>query len=152
MTYILDTDTLIFLIRGLKITSPRTAHEKELRRKADQILASCRTTASDGNILALSSITAAELEYGARRSLSYETEASAVQKILGPFQRLDFDGFECAKRYGEIRHSLESAGLPIGAMDLLIAAHAQATASILVSNNKSHFSRIKDIQLESWTD
>lgn len=150
MIYLLDTDTLIFLIRGLKLFSPLRARENTLRHRANDILSRCRETTALGDIVALSAITAAELEYGARKSASYEIESKAVKKVLSPFRLLQFDGIECAEHYGRIRHTLESGGVPIGAMDLLIAAHALATDSTLVSNNKSHFSRIKDLRLETW--
>jgi len=40
---------------------------------------------------------------------------------------------EAAFAYGEIRAELERKGTPIGAMDLMIAAHAKAMGATLVS-------------------
>jgi tRNA(fMet)-specific endonuclease VapC len=45
---------------------------------------------------------------------------------------------------------LESAGVPIGAMDLLIAAHAKALAAPVVTNNVAHFGRIAGLRVENW--
>lgn len=45
---------------------------------------------------------------------------------------------------------LESKGVPIGAMDLLIAAHALALDATLVTNNRAHFSRIAGLRIENW--
>ncbi|MGB3493711.1 MAG: PIN domain-containing protein, partial [Elainellaceae cyanobacterium] len=54
--------------------------------------------------------------------------------------------------YGSIRHDLESRGLVIGAMDMLIAAHAVSLGITLVSNNMREFSRIAGLVLENWAE
>jgi tRNA(fMet)-specific endonuclease VapC len=45
---------------------------------------------------------------------------------------------------------LEAAGKPIGSNDLLIAAHAYATGSIIVTANASEFKRIRGLTVENW--
>jgi tRNA(fMet)-specific endonuclease VapC len=37
-------------------------------------------------------------------------------------------------------------------MDMLIAAHAIALDSTLVTNNLDHFSRVKDLRLTNWLE
>ena len=150
MTYLFDTDTLIYLIRGMKVVAPKNAGDRELHDRAGRIFTRCRDSAAGGDVLALSSISVAELEFGARCSGNYEHEIAAVEKILSPFLIVEFDGRECARHYGMVRHQLESAGIPIGSMDLLIAAHARATESVLVTNNRTHFRRVNGLQIESW--
>ncbi|HEX7861112.1 MAG TPA: type II toxin-antitoxin system VapC family toxin [Verrucomicrobiae bacterium] len=151
MIYLLDTDILIFFIRGSKLTTPKNERERNLSSKAQLILAKWRYRKARGDTIALSSVSVAELEYGAHRAENYDREISAVAKILSPFTILDFDR-TCALEYGTIRFQLETAGIPIGAMDLLIAAHAQATGSTLVTNNHNcnHFNRIPGLHIESW--
>jgi tRNA(fMet)-specific endonuclease VapC len=51
---------------------------------------------------------------------------------------------------GRIRHELEQAGQTIGAMDLLITAHALALAATLVTNNLAHFQRISGLPVTRW--
>ena len=75
------------------------------------------------------------------------TEIVAVRKILTPFEVFDYDGTTCPSHYGRIRHELEQAGQAIGAMDLLIAAHALALAATLVTNNLAHFQRISGLSV-----
>lgn len=150
MIYLLDADTLISLIRGLKLESPRNDRQKERSRTARRILARCRKQQMAGAVVALSSITVAELEFGARRSGDYPREISAVRKILVPFEIHDFDAHACAEHYGDVRHHLESSGLTIGAMDLLIAGHAKALDATLVTNNLGHFTRVPGLKCETW--
>lgn len=52
--------------------------------------------------------------------------------------------------YGEIRAQLEEKGTPIGGNDLLIAAHALALSSTLVTNNQREFSRVEGLDLRNW--
>jgi tRNA(fMet)-specific endonuclease VapC len=52
--------------------------------------------------------------------------------------------------YGRIRHELAQAGQVIGAMDLLIAAHAFARTATLVTHNLAHFQRISGLSVTRW--
>jgi tRNA(fMet)-specific endonuclease VapC len=101
-------------------------------------------------VVGLSAITVSELEFGAHNSGDYEAEIVAVQEILTPFEVYDYDGATCPAHYGRIRHELERAGQAIGAMDLLIAAHALALPATLVTNNLDHFHRISGLSVTSW--
>ena len=58
---------------------------------------------------------------------------AAVQKILSPFDVFDYDAVDCPPHYGQIRHDLETRGVAIGAMDLLIAAHGIAIGATVVA-------------------
>jgi tRNA(fMet)-specific endonuclease VapC len=69
---------------------------------------------------------------------------------LTPFEVLDYEGTTCPRHYGRIRHELEQAGQAIGAMDLLIAAHALALAATLVTNNLAHFQRVSGLSVIRW--
>jgi len=40
--------------------------------------------------------------------------------------------------------------VPIGSMDVLIAAHALATDTILVTHNVREFARVEGLRLEDW--
>ena len=150
MIYLIDTDTLIHLARGLRAAKPAGLSAQERLRKARRIVAHCRKLQANGDDLCVSAITVAELEYGARRSANYEAESAAVQKILAPFTLWAFDPTACAIEYGRIRQKLAAAGTPIGAMDHLIAAHATALGAVLVTNNIDHFARVEGLRCESW--
>src|SRR6266851_7448898 len=91
-----------------------------------------------GDSVGLSAVTVSELEFGARNSRQYESEIAAVRKVLTPFDVYDYDSVTCPAHYGRIRHELETKGVTIGSMDLLIAAHALALDATLVSNNVAH--------------
>ncbi len=73
-----------------------------------------------------------------------------MRKTLTPFQTWDFDATACAEHYGAVRHALEKAGIPIGAMDLLLAAQARALGATFVTNIPSHFARVTELAGENW--
>jgi tRNA(fMet)-specific endonuclease VapC len=151
MIYLLDADTLIFMARGLKIIVPRDQRQRERLEMARRIDARCRRCYRDGDVIGLSAIGIAELEYGARHSRDYVGEITAIHKILAPFESFDFDATLCAEHYGLIRQFLEDAGRTIGAMDLLVASHARALGATLVTNNTAHFARVPELRYENWT-
>jgi tRNA(fMet)-specific endonuclease VapC len=144
--YLLDTDILIFMLRGLKNSAKSPAHRQAARRIRKRI----ETQIQQGRPVGLSMISACELEYGAARSLDPEKERRAVSKILAPFEVLAADPILLPRYYGEIRAQLEKDGCPIGSMDLLIAAHARSLNVTLVTNNTGEFKRIRGLQVENW--
>jgi tRNA(fMet)-specific endonuclease VapC len=52
--------------------------------------------------------------------------------------------------YAELRAGLERKGRPIGANDMLIAAHALALGATLVTDNVREFSRVESLSIENW--
>ena len=103
---------------------------------------------SSGQI-AISSITVAELEYGAKKSSRVKENMGRLELFLFPFDILPFDAIS-GKYYGEIRSSLERRGKVIGQLDMLIAAQALSNSLTLVTNNQKEFSRIENLKLENW--
>lgn len=101
--------------------------------------------------IGISSITVAELEYGVYKSQQQEKNRSVLIQFLIPLEIVEFDQ-AAATVYGLIRSDLESRGLVIGSMDMLIAAHALSLGVTLVSNNIREFSRISNLSIENWAE
>ena len=85
---------------------------------------------------------------------SIENEPSVISEdgflqIDWPPEIVDFD-FAAAQQYGVVRANLEKIGKPIGAYDLMIAAHALSLDLVLVTNNEQEFQRIPDLIVENW--
>lgn len=99
--------------------------------------------------IAVSSITVAELMYGAQKSQQPERNLAALEQFLLPLVIAEFDS-NAAYIYGEIRAVLEQQGTPIGALDLLIAAHARSLGVTLVTNNMREFERVPGMKIENW--
>ena len=99
--------------------------------------------------LCVSSITLAELEYGVFNSSNPDRNQLALTLFLANTEVVPF-GDDAAVEYGRIRADLRRKGTPIGANDLLIAAHAKALGMTLVTNNTREFSRVEGLMLEDW--
>ncbi len=129
--YMLDTDTCSYVIRE----RPIGVLERFRKLSMDQVC--------------ISAVTYAELIYGVERSSSKRINRSIVDDFV---QHLDIVqwGKEAAERYGKVRAELETGGTPIGAMDLMIAAHATSIKAALVTNNQKHFAKVKGLRIENW--
>jgi tRNA(fMet)-specific endonuclease VapC len=132
MKYLLDTNILIFLMKK----GNRKLIEKISRREYGS--------------LAISSITLAELEYGAENSSDPELNRSVFLGVLSAVNVIDFND-DCAYEYGKIRHGLKRKGTPIGPMDMLIAATAKAYGLTVVTNNTKEFDRVEGLKVQDWT-
>jgi len=109
-----------------------------------------RLERTDRDEVAVSSIVAAELWTGVSKSAQPDRSRDAVRAFLAFVTVLDWPA-EAAPTYGEIRARLETAGRSIGALDLLIAAHAIHEKATLVTRNQSEFRRVTGLKVESWT-
>lgn len=128
--YMLDTNIISDLIRN-----PQGKAAKRIAK------------AGEDNICT-SIIVAAELRYGCAKSGSARL-LKAVEDLLGEIEILPFD-VPADAEYGGIRSELEVAGRPIGANDLLIAAHACAVGATIVTANANEFKRVRGLSVENW--
>lgn len=99
--------------------------------------------------IATCSVVRAELMFGARKSRRVAENLENFRRLLEPFVSLPFDD-HAADHYGMLRATLEQAGTPIGANDLIIASIALAHDCCLVTRNNREFERIAGLQVESW--
>jgi tRNA(fMet)-specific endonuclease VapC len=128
--YMLDTNIIADLVRN-----PQGKTAKRVAK------------AGEDNICT-SIIVAAELRYGCAKSGS-ERLLKAVEELLAEIDVLPFD-VPADTEYGGIRAELDAAGKPIGANDLLIAAHACSTGATIVTANTDEFKRIRGLKVENW--
>ncbi len=77
------------------------------------------------------------------------TEDGDVARFLKLFTILPLDA-GADRHYAAIRTSLEKKGTPIGANDMLIAAHARAIAAVCVTANVAEFKRVPALKIENW--
>ncbi len=129
--YMLDTDTCSYVIRE----RPIGVLERFRKLSMDQVC--------------ISAVTYAELIYGVERSSSKRINRPIVNDFVQHLDIIEW-GKEAAERYGKVRAELEPAGTPIGAMDMMIAAHAKSIKAALVTNNQKQFAKVKGLKIENW--
>jgi tRNA(fMet)-specific endonuclease VapC len=132
MKYFLDTNICIYYLNG------KSAHVFQ------------RMDAVDVADLRLSTVVAAELYYGAAKSVRREYNLDRYRQFISTIELVPFD-HKASQIYGDIRANLETRGQPIGWNDLMIAATVLARDGILVTHNTKEFSRIDGLVLEDWT-
>lgn len=98
--------------------------------------------------VATSIIVAAELRYGAERRGSARLTAQ-LEAVLDLLPVLPL-GDDADARYARLRADLERRGKPIGANDMLIAAHALALGATLVTDNMREFERVQGLSMVNW--
>ena len=101
--------------------------------------------------LCISSISVAEIIFGAENSQTPEKNLKIIENFLSRLQILDY-GVDAAIQYGNIKAHLKKIGTPIGENDLHIAAHARSKGLILVTNNTKEFERVPALQIENWVN
>ena len=126
----LDTNTVSSVLKG-----------------QSNVVARLATTTPDR--ICLSVITEAELLYGVAKRPEARKLRVAVDELLAAIEVLAWNSAS-ARRHATIRAELERRGRPLGALDLLIAAHAVQHDAVLVTNDRA-FSAVSGLRLEDWT-
>ena len=129
--YMLDTNTCIYIIK----------------RKPPKVIERFKQT--DISQIGISSITLSELLYGVSKSSKPEQNQIALSQFVAPLEILPYDD-GAAQCYGDLRAGLEKQGIPIGSLDMLIAAHAISLNSVLITNNEKEFIRIPNLKIDNW--
>lgn len=70
----------------------------------------------------------------------------AARSIIHPFT------MQVADRTAELYADLRKRGEPIDDIDLLIAGTALASGLILITENRRHFDRIIELEIENWAE
>ena len=99
--------------------------------------------------ICISSVTLAELRYGVAKSQYQEKNQAALDEFILPLEVADFDE-AAALFYGTLRATLEKQVTTIGALDMMIGAHALSLNLSLVTNNTKEFNRVSGLKLLDW--
>ena len=99
--------------------------------------------------LCISSVTLAELLYGAEKSQRPVETRHRVEDCAARLAVLPFDD-AAAAHYGDIRADLERRGQVIGPYDLMIAGHARSKGLMVVTGNLGEFTRVAGLRAEDW--
>jgi tRNA(fMet)-specific endonuclease VapC len=129
--YLLDTNICIYVIN----------------KKPKEILEKFKTL--DISEVKLSSITIAEMEYGAVKSAFPAQNRAALLNFKSSLEIIPFDAHD-AEVFGVIRADLERRGKMIGPYDLMLAAQALSRGLVFVTNNTAEFERVNGLRLENW--
>jgi tRNA(fMet)-specific endonuclease VapC len=132
---LLDTNVISKMVRG---------REPSYRQNAELSVVA-------GNQHCTSVVVKFELEYGAIRSPFPDITRLKYSRIMVLMTHIYDVVADDAIIAARIRNELELRGERIGEYDVLIAAQAIRTGSILVSNNRKHFDRVAGLHVIDWS-
>ena len=130
--FMLDTNMASYIIKG--------ANDAVQKRLENVPMAS----------LCISAVTQAELLRGVAKKPDAKQLPMVVNEFLLRVEILPWDS-RAAEAYAALRTAIEKEGKPLGAMDMLIAAHAASSGAILVTNDRAFYNVRKHLSLEDWT-
>ena len=130
LTFILDTNIAIHVIKQRPIAALNKFNQYAAR-------------------ICVSSITVAELYFGAENSQNMAKNLVQVDDFLSRLVILDYDS-QAASHYGNIYADLTKKGNVISENDMHIAGHARSRGLILVTNNLREFERVEGLRLDNW--
>ena len=128
---LLDTNIVVAFLNG---------HDGIARRIADRLLE-----------VAIPSLVAAELYYGARASIRVDENVGKLDQLCHTLPLVSFD-LSAARRFGILKAELRKRGRPTGEIDAWIAAIALAHEATLVTHNTRDFQNISGLRVEDWLD
>jgi tRNA(fMet)-specific endonuclease VapC len=103
----------------------------------------------DVESIAVSVVTEAELLYGVKLSNKPQLTQAALDGFITHVRVLDWTR-AAAQHYADIRANLHKHGEPIGANDLMIAAHARSLNATVITNNIREFRKVKHLSVDNW--
>lgn len=130
MKYILDTDILIYFLKGY-----------------ENVVTHFATTSPEK--LSITIINHTELLFGAHNSAKKKQNLGKIQSFLDKFEILPFCN-ESSHIFAAQKAALKNTGKIIDDLDLIIASIALKHQRTLVTNNTKHFERIKNLKIENW--
>lgn len=131
--YLFDTDTICNILK---------------KRPSRELLERLKAIPSTHQFI--STITIAEIVYGAMRSQHPEHHMRNLEQVLLP--NVNLLAFDSKSAYvcGRLRHELGKRGRTISFADMQIAAIALSNEMTLVTGNVRHFAGIDGVTVENW--
>ena len=131
MKYLLDTSTVSYFVRG-------------------EAAVLTRIKATPPDAIAISSVTAMEIEFGLQLNPARARKlAPVINAFIGSIDTLAYT-LQDAKATAAIRAALQKAGRPVGYYDVMIAGTAICQGLTLVTSNTRELSRIGGLRMEDW--
>lgn len=129
MRYMLDTNTVSHLLKGDEIIA---------RLKMSPVADVCISTVTEGELL-----------FGLAKRPGAMRLHAAVREFLRHVESIPWDS-DAAACYGTLRANMTNTGKVLGALDMMIAAHAMANGLTLVTHDQA-FSMVPGLPLDDWT-
>ena len=129
--YLLDTDTLIYFLKGDEVVVENFKANKNMPK-------------------AISVVTYGEMIYGAMKSERVSQNLAKVHRLAEIYPIIDVTR-SVMDSFGEIKALLSTIGVTVDDFDLLIGCTALTLNYAVVTNNIKHYQKITDLQVINWS-
>ena len=130
--YLLDTDTIIYILKG------NPSVERNLQRHYN-------------DPIKVSVMTLMELYYGAYKSQKATSNLAKIKGLENAVEIIPL-GQESVEVFGRQKAQLERLGTALDDFDLIVGCCALAHNLILVTNNVKHFKKIESLKVTNWIE
>ncbi len=121
-----------------------------MRERPVAVLKQLQTRVQERNRIVISSITYAELRFGAIGKKSSPKHNVIVDEFMNRIDSVLAWDLNAVDATVKIKRVLSDNGMLIGNNDTMIAGHAISAECILVTNNTKEFKRVADLKFEDW--
>jgi len=121
-----------------------------MRERPESVLTELQARVLRRDRIVVSSITYAELRFGAIGKKSSPKHNVIVDEFMARIDAVLAWGESAVDATVKIKKILSDKGTPIGNNDTMIAGHAISAACVLVSNNTKEFERVPGLDFEDW--
>ena len=128
--YLLDTDTLIYFLKGNEIVVENFKNNTNMPK-------------------AISIVTYGEMIYGARKSERVSQNLAKVHRLAEIYPIVDITR-SVMDSFGEIKATLSTIGITVDDFDLLIGCTALTLNYAIVTNNTKHYQKIPGLRVVNW--
>lgn len=121
-----------------------------MRKRPDNVLKALQAHVENRDRIVISSITYAELRFGAIGKKASPKHNTIVDAFLERLDKILAWNQFAVDAAAKIKKYLNDQGKSIGTNDTMIAGHAISAECVLVTNNMKEFSRVPDLTVEDW--
>jgi len=122
-----------------------------MRQRPESVLTELQARVQHRDRIVISSITYAELRFGAIGKKSSPKHNAIVDEFMARIDAVLAWDMGAVELTAKIKKELSDIGTPIGNNDTMIAGHAVSENCVLVTNNRKEFDRVTDLEIEDWT-
>jgi len=121
-----------------------------MRERPESVLDALQAKVRHRDKIVISSITYAELRFGAIGKKSSPKHNVIVDEFMNRIDAVLAWDLSAVDATVKIKKNLSDKGRPIGNNDTMIAGHAVSAGCILVTNNIKEFERVPGLNFEDW--
>ncbi len=121
-----------------------------MRERPESVLSELQAKVLHRDKMVISSITYAELRFGATGKKSSPKHNFIVDDFMERLDAVLAWDLNAVDATVKIKKILSDKGTPVGNNDTMIAGHAVSAGCVLLTNNTKEFDQVPELEFEDW--